>query len=151
MKGVLLKLMLTRQGIAFDRYIIQWTGQSLLNRLFSPAAGFEVQPALVLETRGRLTGRPRAVGLPYFTVEGKMMLVGSRGGSPTDPGWVYNLRANPDVRINIDRKWRKARARVSDGEERERLWPQLCAIVPSYAEYQKLCERRLPIVILEPA
>lgn len=148
--NLLLKLMLTQRGIAFDRYIIQWTGTSLLNRLFSPESGFEVQPALVLETKGKKTGKTRAVGLPYFELEGKRMLVGSRGGSPTDPGWVYNLRANPDVRVSLHRKWYKAKARVAEGEERDRLWPQLCAIVPNYAEYQKLCERRLPVVILDP-
>lgn len=148
--NLLLKLMLTRRGIAFDRYIIQWTGKSLLNRLFSPNSGFEVQPALVLETKGRRSGKARAVGLPYFELEGKRMLVGSRGGSPTDPGWVYNLRANPDVRVSLHRKWYKAKARVSEGEEHDRLWPQLCKIVPNYAEYQKLCERKLPIVILDP-
>jgi hypothetical protein len=73
--NLLLKLMLTQHGIAFDRYIIQWTGTSLLNRLFSPESGFEVQPALVLETRGKKTGKTRAVGLPYFELEGKRMLV----------------------------------------------------------------------------
>jgi len=148
---MLLKLMLTPRGLAFDRFLVKWTGHSLLNRLFARNTGFEPQPALLLVTRGRKSGEPRSVALPYFVLEGKLMVVGSKGGAPTDPFWVQNLRANPEVKIYIRRKPRNTRARIAEGEERARYWKRLTEIVSSYREYEQRTDRQIPVVILDEA
>jgi deazaflavin-dependent oxidoreductase (nitroreductase family) len=44
-----------------------------------------------------------------------------------------------------------ARARVAEGEERERLWQQMAAIYPPYDKYQQTAgERTIPVVVLDP-
>lgn len=146
---MLLKFMLTPRGLRLDCWLVRWTGYSLLNRLFSPQNGFEPQPALVLVTKGRRTGQSRSVALPYFKLDGKMLLVGSKGGAPTDPYWVQNLRSDPHVTIYVMRKARKVTARVTSGAEREGLWRQLTGSIPSYAQYEKLTEREIPVIALE--
>lgn len=148
---MLLKLMLTPRGLAFDRFLVKWTGHSLLNRIFAKNAGFEPQPALLLVTRGRKSGEPRPVALPYFVLDGKLMVVGSKGGAPTDPFWVQNLRSNPEVKIYIRRKPRVVRARIAEGEERERYWSRLTQTVSSYREYEQRTDRQIPVVILDEA
>lgn len=146
---MLLKFMLTPRGLAFDRFLVKWTGHSLLNRIFAKNAGFEPQPALLLVTRGRKSGAERAVALPYFVLEGKLMVVGSKGGAPTDPFWVQNLRSDPQVKLYIRRKPRRATARIAEGEERARYWQHLTQTVSSYREYEKITDRQIPVVILD--
>lgn len=147
---MLLKLMLTPRGLAFDRFLVKWTGHSLLNRLFAKNAGFPPQPALLLVTRGARSGQPRAVALPYFRLDGKLMVVGSRGGLPEDPHWARNLRQTPEATLHINRRKQSVRARIAQGEEREALWTQIVALVPTYHQYQSMTRREIPVVILEP-
>jgi F420H(2)-dependent quinone reductase len=43
------------------------------------------------------------------------------------------------------------RARVAEGEERERLWKQADEINKGgYTEYQKKTDRKIPVVVLNP-
>ena len=147
----LLQILMSPAGLSFDRALVRWTGHSLLNRIFARQAGFTPQPALLLETRGRRSGARRQAALPYFRIDGKLLIVGSKGGMPTDPAWVTNLRSEPAVRVWIARKPMNARARVASGEERTALWTELLARVPTYAHYQSLTTREIPVVVLDPA
>jgi len=79
------------------------------------------------------------------------VLVGSMGGQPKNPVWVYNLRAHPDVEIRDGTKVTKMRAReVPEGAERERLWAASAAAYPPYNDYQARTTRRIPVFIAEP-
>ena len=149
--SLLMKILMSPSGLSFDRALVRWTGESLLNRVFARQAGFAPQPALLLETRGRRSGTARQAVLPWFRIDGKLMVVGSKGGMPTDPAWVSNLREHPDVNVYIARKRHAARARIATGEERAALWTALTARVPTYAHYQSLTTREIPVVILELA
>ena len=146
---MLLKLMMSPAGLAFDREMVRLTGESPLCRVFARMGGFEARTPLLLTVKGRKTGKKRSSVLPYFAIEGRLFVVGSRGGGPIDPQRVTNLRADPAATIAIHRKSRKVTARIADGEERKRLWDRLVEIVPTYAEYQKLTARELPLVIFE--
>lgn len=147
----MVSLMMTPKGLAFDRFLVKWTGHSLMNRIFAKNEGYAPHPALLLVTRGNKTGQLREVAIPYFQLDGKLMVVGSRGGMPEDPFWVKNMRSNPEATIYIHRKERRVRARIAQGEERKALWPQLVDIVPTYARYQANTTREIPVVILDPA
>ena len=148
---MLLKFMLSPSGLVLDRFLVKRTGHSLLNRLFAKNAGFTARPALLLVTRGSKTGRLREVVLPYFQLDGKLMIVGSKGGMPEDPYWAKNLRRNPEAMIHIRRKKQRVQARFAQDDERKTLWPQLVALAPTYAQYQAKTTREIPVVILEPA
>lgn len=146
---MLLKLMMSPAGLAFDRFMVKHTGTSPLCRKFAKMGGFEPRPALLLEVKGRKTGKIRASALPYFEIDGRLFVVGSRGGGPKDPQWVTNLRADPHARIYIDRKPRNVTARIAGGNERADLWHRLIELVPTYAHYQTLTTREIPLVIFD--
>jgi deazaflavin-dependent oxidoreductase (nitroreductase family) len=117
----------------------------------SPGGGPGLLPTLLLTTTGRKTGEPRDVPLIYGESEGGYVVVASRGGTPTHPSWFLNLEAGPECELQVSTKHLRARARVAEGAERERLWQQMAAIYPPYDEYQKhAAARTIPVVVLEP-
>ncbi|HQY69584.1 MAG TPA: nitroreductase family deazaflavin-dependent oxidoreductase [Pseudomonadales bacterium] len=148
---IVVSQLMTPKGLAFDRFLVKWTGHSLMNRVFARNEGYAPHPALLLVTRGSKTGQLREVAIPYFQLDGKLMVVGSRGGMPEDPFWVKNLRSDSEARIHIRRKEKRVRARIAQGDERKALWPRLVTLVPTYARYQANTTREIPVVILDPA
>ncbi len=103
----------------------------------------------MLTTVGARTGAPRIACLPYFRVGADLVVRGSNGGGPTDPHWVHNVRANPAARVRIHRREHPVEAHVAKGEERARLYAELCARSASTEGYQRMCApRELPLVVL---
>jgi deazaflavin-dependent oxidoreductase (nitroreductase family) len=99
---------------------------------------------------GNKTGAIRKTPLMRVKDGNSYVLVGSQGGAPTDPAWVHNLRANPDVEIRDETVVRPMRVReVEDAAERSRLWQLAIAAYPPYAEYQERTARRIPVFIAE--
>jgi len=109
-----------------------------------------VLPTLLLTTTGRKSGEPRSMPLIYGTAGDSYVIIASKGGWATHPHWYLNLEANPECDLMVGAKPVKVRARVADGEERERLWKQLAEIYPPYLDYQKATERQIPVVVLDP-
>ena len=105
---------------------------------------------LLLEHVGAKSGERRISPLVYFEDGDDIVLVASKGGYPKHPAWFHNLKANPDVTVQIGRERRPVRARVATDAEHERLWPKAVETYSGYAEYQARTERRIPLVILEP-
>ena len=104
---------------------------------------------LLLTTTGAQSGQPRLVPL-VFTRDGEQyVILGSKGGAPTHPAWYHNLLANPIVTVEVDGETFKARARVTEGAERERLWEQHATINPGFRDYQQRTSRVIPVVVLE--
>ena len=106
--------------------------------------------ALLLTTRGRRSGKLRRTALWYLRDGDRYLLVGSNGASRHDPSWVYNVRANPAVVIQVRDEVFPALARLTTAEERRALWDRIATEVPQYAGYQKRVRRELPVVIVEP-
>ncbi len=145
-----MKFLLSPAGWALDRFMVRWFGISPLSRAFAKVNGLKDEGRyLLLVVKGRKTGKKRSAALSYFEIDGRMLVVGSKGGAPNDPVWVTNLRADPAVTIYVDRKPRRVTARIAAGEERVGLWQKLSAAVPTYAEFQKGIAREIPLVILE--
>jgi deazaflavin-dependent oxidoreductase (nitroreductase family) len=105
---------------------------------------------LLLTTRGRTSGRRYRNGVIYGRDGDAYVVVGSKGGSPRHPAWYLNLRADPEVTIQVGADVMPARARVAEGEERERLWRMMAGIWPAFDDYQAKTGRRIPVVVLEP-
>jgi deazaflavin-dependent oxidoreductase (nitroreductase family) len=104
---------------------------------------------LLLTTAGRTTGLPRTVPLIYGLDGDGPVIVASKGGAPNHPGWYRNLAKTPEVEVQILGERFAARARTTEGDERERLWRLMNGIWPSYDEYQTRTEREIPVVVLE--
>jgi len=141
---------MTPFGWAVDRFMVRWFGVSPLSKAFARANGLKDQGRyLLLVVKGRKSGKQRSAALSYFEIDGRLLVVGSKGGAPTDPAWVTNLRANPDAVIYVNRKPRRVTARIAAGAERASLWQKLTADAPTYAGFQQGIAREIPLVIFE--
>jgi len=107
-------------------------------------------PTLLLEHRGRKSGRLFTVPLLYLVDGPNVVIVASQGGLPTDPQWYRNLVATPEATIQIRRERRPVRARTADADERAALWPRLVELYADFDSYQSWTDREIPVVILEP-
>jgi deazaflavin-dependent oxidoreductase (nitroreductase family) len=107
-------------------------------------------PMLLLDHVGAKSAVKRTSPLVYARDGANFVLVASKGGFPKNPGWFYNLKANPDTTIQVGSAHYTVHARVADDAERERLWPVVVRVYGGYEDYQRRTERKIPLVILEP-
>jgi len=110
---------------------------------------FEGRPLLLLHHKGAKTGTERVNPLVYLPVDGNFAVFGSKAGAPTNPDWYHNLRANPDTQVEVGAETIPVRARVAEGEERDRIWEEQKRVNTNFADYEKLTTRPIPVVILE--
>ncbi len=114
------------------------------------AGGKGLLPCLLLHTKGRKSGRNFVHPLIYGRDGDNYIIVGSKGGSDTQPGWYFNLLDDPSVIIQAGTEELNVRARVLDGAERERVWRAMVDLFPPYTDYQAKTQRLIPIFALEP-
>ena len=107
------------------------------------------RPVVLVTMRGAKTGALRKVPLMRVEHEGAFAIVASQGGAPEHPQWYWNLRANPDVEVQVDRETFPARARELEGKERFDWWVRAVEAYPPYAEYQVRTQRLIPLFLLE--
>ena len=113
-------------------------------------SNFQGIPVVLLTTTGRKTGQPRVNPL-YFVRDGdKVVVAASKGGSDKHPMWYLNLKANPKVQVQIKKEVLDLTARDANDEERDRYWPRLIQMYPSYEDYQSWTDRMIPLVVCEP-
>jgi len=111
---------------------------------------FAGTPILLLHHTGAKSGKVRVNPLAYRAEGDRLVVFASKGGAPTNPDWFHNLRANPRATVEVGTETRDVRARVAEGEERERIWSKQKESMPGFAEYEKKTKRTIPVVILEP-
>jgi deazaflavin-dependent oxidoreductase (nitroreductase family) len=107
-------------------------------------------PFLVLEHVGAKSGKVRTSPLGYVRDGENVILIGSNGGGPKNPAWLYNLQANPAVRVWIGSEEKDVLAHVAGADERGRLWPKMLEASDVFSDYQRRTERQIPLVVLEP-
>jgi hypothetical protein len=119
-------------GRRLDRLLVRHLGVSVITWQYAKAGGVPYRSTLLLTTIGRRTGTLRPRALPYHRAGDSFVVIGSNGGGPTDPDWVWN---------------------VAEGEERERLFALIGESGDSLARYQQRAStfgRTVPLVVLEP-
>ncbi len=109
-------------------------------------------PVIIVTNRGNKTGAIRKTPLMRVKDGDNYVLVGSQGGAPKNPVWVYNLRADTSVEIRDETEVCSMRVReVEDDPERARLWDIAVAAFAPYEEYQNKTTRKIPVFLAEPA
>ena len=109
-------------------------------------------PCIIVTHTGNKTGAIRKTPLMRVKDGNNYVLVGSQGGAPTNPVWVYNLRAKPEVEIRDGTEVMAMTVReLDDDAERARAWDIAVAAFAPYAEYQGKTSRKIPVFLAEPA
>jgi deazaflavin-dependent oxidoreductase (nitroreductase family) len=108
------------------------------------------RPVLILTNTGARTGETRETPLVYTRDGDNYVVIASKGGAPTNPGWFHNLLTNPEVKVEVLGETFPARARVAEGEEHQRLYDAQAKLMPAFADYQKKTTRKIPVIVLEP-
>ena len=106
---------------------------------------------VLLTTTGARSGKRRTTAIWAYPDGDALVLVGSYAGRRATPGWVYNLRAQPEATLQVGREVRKVRAREAAGQEYDRLWKLVVAAYPGYDAYLEWAHRTIPLVVLEGA
>jgi deazaflavin-dependent oxidoreductase (nitroreductase family) len=108
-------------------------------------------PVMLLTTRGRKTGMPRTAPLLYLRDGERIIIVASRGGHPNHPAWYLNLKAHPEVEVQIGDEKRTMRAETASMAQKAKYWPRLIAVYPPFQDCQARTDRDIPVVVLKPA
>ena len=109
---------------------------------------------LLMTAKGAKSGMAITTPLVYGREGDRYIVVASQGGAPQHPKWFGNVKANPEVDLEVatadgTEKF-EARARVLDSrDEHDRLYKEMTKIWPAFADYQKRTDRLIPVVILE--
>jgi F420H(2)-dependent quinone reductase len=110
-------------------------------------------PTLLLRSTGRRTGASRCNALVYAADGADYVLVASNGGSDRGPGWLFNVRAKPEVEIQVGRKRSPGATRVLEpgDDDYERLWRLVNEKNHGrYDAYQAGTARPIPLVVVSP-
>ena len=111
---------------------------------------FEGKPLLLLHNVGAKSGTDFVTPLVYLDDGGNWVIFASKGGAPNNPGWYHNLKANPDVSIEVGGDTVEVTAEEATGEERDRLYSIQEVQQPQFAEYAQNTDRKIPVIVLKP-
>ncbi len=107
-------------------------------------------PVMLLTTIGARSGQPRITPLNFSIDGNRLVVIASKGGSPTHPGWYHNLLADPEVTIELGGETFRARAVPAEEPDRTRLFDAQAAQMPFFDSYRKRVKaRQIPVVVFE--
>ena len=111
---------------------------------------FEGKNLLLLHTKGAKSGEERVNPVAYVKDKDRWVVIASKGGAPTNPDWYYNLRANPQVTIEVGTEKHQARAAIVEEPERTRLYNKMVEMLPGFDDYRQKTARVIPVFLLTP-
>ncbi|WP_372865542.1 nitroreductase/quinone reductase family protein [Spongiibacter sp.] len=125
--------------------VYEWTGGRLWNKFLGA-------PVAILTTVGRKSGLVRKVPLLYLMHGDSVVMTASKGGMSKLPVWYHNVKASPEVTIQVGNQKKRYRMREANEQEEVQLWPQLEKMYPDYREYRLRTAdvRRIPVLIFDP-
>ena len=109
---------------------------------------FANTPILLLTTTGAKNGKTYTKPLAYTKDGDRLVIIASFGGAPKNPSWYNRLVAHPEVTVEVGTERFKAKATVTSGEERQRLYDRQAEQMPNFAEYAKKTTRQIPVIVL---
>jgi len=107
---------------------------------------FEGFPLLLLTSTGAKSGAQRLNLIGYFGIDGKIYIIGSAAGRDNNPAWVHNIRAHPQVSVEIGSDAPKpATARELPRDERDSIYRTVVERAPGFGEYEQRTDRVIPV------
>jgi len=111
---------------------------------------FEGKTLLLLHTIGAKSGQERINPTAYVKDADRYVIIASKGGSPTNPDWYYNLIANPLATAEVGTETFQVRAEVAEEPERTRLYNKMVEMMPGFDDYRRKTTRVIPVFVLTP-
>lgn len=111
---------------------------------------FEGAPILIIHSVGARTGKSRANPVMYLKEGDRYLVFPSKGGAPSNPDWYYNLKAHPDVQIEVGDDKIDVHTDEIKGPERDRLYAKQSSLYPNFAQYQANTKRIIPVMAFTP-
>jgi deazaflavin-dependent oxidoreductase (nitroreductase family) len=99
---------------------------------------------------GARSGKDRINPLVYHRDGDRYVVFASKAGAPTNPDWYHNLKANPNVTIEVGTDTIEVAASEASGDERDRLFRAQVQRSPQFGEYESKTDRVIPVVLLTP-
>jgi len=109
---------------------------------------FEGAPLLILHSTGAKSGEPRTNIMMYLADDDRYLIFASKAGADDNPAWYWNLKAHPDVRIEVGDDIIDVRATELDRGERDRKYALQAQRYPGFAEYEEKTSRVIPVIAL---
>ncbi len=109
-------------------------------------------PIVMLRTTGAKSGQARDSPLIAIPDGSKLIVIASNYGGKNNPGWCYNLRANPRCAVAFEGTGRAMVARELEGAERAAYYAKGVEIYPGWTPYEKrAAPRHIPVFELTPS
>jgi deazaflavin-dependent oxidoreductase (nitroreductase family) len=109
---------------------------------------FKNAPMVLITTTGARSGKQRINPLVYLPDGERIVIFASKGGAPNNPDWYHNLRAHPEVQVEVGSDSYRAEATEVEGEERDRLYAEQARRMPTFADYAAKTTRKIPVIVL---
>jgi deazaflavin-dependent oxidoreductase (nitroreductase family) len=111
---------------------------------------FEGKPLVLVHNVGAKSGKEYVTPLVYLAEGDDYVIFASKGGAPENPGWYHNLKAEPNVSIEVGDQKLDVLATEATGDERDRLYSAQEAVQPQFSEYAEKTDRKIPVIVLAP-
>jgi deazaflavin-dependent oxidoreductase (nitroreductase family) len=105
---------------------------------------------LLLHHAGARSGKSRINPLVYLRDGSRYVIFASKGGAPNNPDWYHNVKANPEVTIEVGTDTIPVTAAEAASAERDRLFSAQVERSPAFGDYQSGIERVIPVITLTP-
>lgn len=109
---------------------------------------FEGAPMLILHTIGAKSGQERVSPLVYLPHGDDYVIFASKAGADTNPDWYHNLKANPEISIEVGEKKVDVVATEVTGADRDALFAEQVEHMPGFADYEAKTSRVIPVISL---
>jgi deazaflavin-dependent oxidoreductase (nitroreductase family) len=111
---------------------------------------FKGAPLLLLHHTGSRSGKARLNPMMYLKDGDRYLVFASKGGADTNPDWYYNMKAHPDVQIEVGDETIDVHAEEITGPERDMFYKRQASIYPTFSQYQQKTKRMIPVIALKP-
>jgi deazaflavin-dependent oxidoreductase (nitroreductase family) len=106
-------------------------------------------PLMLVHHIGARSGMERVVPLAYLPQpDARFVIIASNGGSRKHPAWYYNLKANPEIMVEVGAEMFRVVAEELDLAARSVVWPTIVEQAPAAGEFQSMTTRTIPVFIL---
>jgi deazaflavin-dependent oxidoreductase (nitroreductase family) len=112
---------------------------------------FRGSDILLLHHTGARSAVVRVSPLIFQWIGESFAVFASNTGGTSNPGWFYNLRANPLATVEVGARTVRVRARIAQPAESDVISSRQRERQPDFADYEaKAAPRRIPVIVLDP-